>query len=506
MALLRRKRRRPGEGGMSPFKAGLITIVLIVVGSYFGFTKANPFASPYQLEAVFENASSIKPDSPVRIAGVDVGKVKKVETIDTATGAAKLTMELTDDGLPIHTDAALKIRPRILLEGNFFVDLSPGTPSAPIRADGDDPIPMDQTAQPVQVGEILSVLKSDVRGDLRTLLAEYSLKGLGGGGAEAFNDAIPFFEGAYRSTAQVNDALLGTQPTRDVQRLLEGQQRTAAALTVDEGSLKDLVTNLNTTAGALAGEDDSLRASMPALRDALAAGQPALASLNDALPPLRAFAVEALPGVRSTPETIDAALPFIRQTRLLVRPEELQGTAAELRRQIPSLVRLNARLIPLLSEQRELASCTNEVLVPFAESEIPSGEEGNTDQQVREQINRSFVGLSGDSRTHDANTPYFRVQAVAPQKIATGQVQPVPPSDPNLPPPHRPDVPCETQEPPNLNAPSGATADFSDAGASAANTRLLQTRMQRFLASDRFEKVLEEGRAARKAEAEGEGR
>ena len=505
MSIFSRKRRRPGEGGMSPFKAGLITIVLIAVGSFFGFTKTNPFANPYELSAVFENANSIKPQSPVRVAGVDVGKVKKVETIDAKTGAARLTMEIEEAGLPIHEDAELKIRPRILLEGNFFVDLSPGTPNAPVLESGDDAIPMDQTAQPVQLPEILNVLKADVRGDLRTLLAEYSLKGLGGGGAESFNRAIPFFEGAYRSSSQVNDALLGTQPTRDVQRLLEGQQLTAAALTVDEGSLKDLVTNLNVTAGALAREDTSLQASVPALRDALAAGQPALASLNDALPPLRLFAREALPGVRSSDETIDAALPFIAQTRALMRPEELQGTAATLRRQIPNLVGLNRRLIPFLGTQRELASCTNEVLVPWVESEIPSGEAGNSGQLVREQINRSFVGLSGDSRTNDANSPFFRVQGVAPAELAAGQVQPVPPTNPNLPPPHRPDVPCETQEPPNLNAPSGATAQFSDAGTSGAATSALRTRMDRFLSSDRFEKVLARGRTARAA-AEEEGR
>ena len=40
-------------------------------------------------------------------------------------------------GLPIHKDATLKIRPRIFLEGNFFVDLQPGTPSAPTIDDGD---------------------------------------------------------------------------------------------------------------------------------------------------------------------------------------------------------------------------------------------------------------------------------------------------------------------------------------------------------------------------------
>ena len=46
-------------------------------------------------------------------------------------------MEIDDKGLPIHKDATMKIRPRIFLEGNFFVDLKPGTPAAPTLDDGD---------------------------------------------------------------------------------------------------------------------------------------------------------------------------------------------------------------------------------------------------------------------------------------------------------------------------------------------------------------------------------
>jgi ABC-type transporter Mla subunit MlaD len=489
MALLRRKRKRPGDRGMSPVVAGLIAIVLIAVGSYFGFTKANPFANPYELTAVFENASSLKPDSPVRIAGIDVGTVKAVETFDTETGAAMVTMEVEDNGLPIHEDAKLKIRPRILLEGNFFVDVKPGSPNAPVLAEGEGPIPMTQTAAPVQLGEILNILKADVRGDLRTLLAEYSLKGLENGGAEGFNDAIEFFEPAYRSSSLANDAFLGIDPDRDVQRVLRGQQRTAELLTVDEGSLKDLVTNLNVTAGAIAAEDDSLRTAIPALRDTLRVGQPALASLNSAFPALRAFSRDALPGVRSSDETIDAALPFIRQLRGLVRPDELQGAAAVLRRRIPSIVRLNFKLIPFLREGRTLASCTNEVLVPYFESSIPSGEARNSGQQVRAQIQRGLVGLAGESRTHDANGPWFRTQGVVPTKLALGEVEPVPPTDVSTPPPHRPDVPCETQEPPNLDAPQGMTTDFSSSEGAGPPTEALTSGLERYMKSDRYERV-----------------
>jgi phospholipid/cholesterol/gamma-HCH transport system substrate-binding protein len=443
---------------MSVFKAGVLAVVVLVVATYFGFTKANPFANPYELQAVVRDAQNLKQGAPVRIAGVDVGRVTKVEAAEDGQAAATVKMELRDDALPIHEDATLDIRSRILLEGNFFVDLKPGSPSAPHFESGDT-IPITRTTASVTLPEILSVLQSDVRTDLQTLLREYGTEGLGNGGAEALNQAIPSFEPAYRFSALTNDALLGVQPEQDQQRLMRGQQRVFEALADDREALRELVTDLNTTAGALASQDEALSASVPALRDTLRAGQPALAELNAALPTLRVFSREALPGVRSSVAALDAAIPWIGQARQLVQEDELKGLAADLRQATPSLVRLNKRLIPFLRQMRALSSCTNNVLVPFIEDDIPSIEEGNSGHSVREQINRSFVGLAGESRNHDANTPLFHVQGVAPMKLTAGRIEPAPPPDPTTPPPHRPDVPCETQEPPNLAAPGGSALD-----------------------------------------------
>jgi len=508
MALFRRSTKQRGAT-TSTFRAGLIAIALISLFAYFGFTKSNPFASPEKLEAVFVNANGLKANSPVRIAGVEMGKVKKVVGIPggaNGTGGARVTMEVKDNALPLHTDAEAKIRTRIFLEGNFFVDIRPGTPSAPILPKG-EPIPMSQTSAPVQFGDVLRVLQSDVRGDLRTLLAEFSLKGLGGGGAEAFNRTIDHMEPAYKSTSLVTDALLGENPDRDLQRVLRGQQRVAAALTVDPEALKDLVTNVNTTAGALAREDVSLAASIPALRDLLRTGSPALASLNNALPSLRRFSVEALPGVRSTPRTIDAALPFIRQTRRLFSRPELRGFAAQTRRQIPRLVTLNRRLIPLLGQARTLSSCANRVLLPFLETPIPSGEEENTGQEVRRQLNRSFVGLAGESRTHDANGPWFRIQGVSPTASSGpgSAVEPLPPPGANTPPVHRPDVPCETQQPPELDAPEGpGTSPIVGPGDTGNPTRSradLKRQVGRYLSSKKFKRMVEVAEAEKKKRA-----
>jgi phospholipid/cholesterol/gamma-HCH transport system substrate-binding protein len=444
------------RAGMTPFRAGVLAIAVIAVLSYFGFTRANPFANPFELNAVMSHAAGVQRNTPVRIAGVDVGKVTSVEPLTGGEGAAEVTMEVSDKALPLHEDASIKLRSRIFLEGNLFVDLRPGSPSAEEMEDGGT-IPVTRTAAPVQLGQVLTVLQSDVRADLGTFLREYS-RGLEGKGARGAGQAIRYWTPAYRNAALANDAALGVEPDRDLERLLRGQAETAAALVADERALRDLVTNFNTTAAAFAREDAALEAAVPALRDTLRAGRPALGSLNDALPSLRRFAVEALPGVRSSRPALDAAIPFITQARRLVRRSELRGLAAELRRHAPDLVRLNRVNVGVLGEARTLARCTNRVLVPFSNDRFPNiaesgaGEpEDARGQEVTFQLQRSLVGLAGESRLSDGINQWFRGMAVA----HPPRVQPAPPPDGRIdqPPPRRPDLPCETQEPPSLAAP-----------------------------------------------------
>jgi virulence factor Mce-like protein len=500
MAIFRRS-ASSRRGGVTPFKAGLIAVVIVVVATYFAYTQANPFADAFQFQAAFNTVNNLRADAPVRIAGVEVGVVKEVAPLGDSEDGAMVTMEIEDHGLPIHEDAELKVRPRIFLEGNEFVDLQPGSPSAPALEE-DDVIPVNQTATPVQFGQVLSTLQTDTREDLRTLLEEFGLKALKGGGARGFRDSIKYWEDAYKNSALANEAALGTQPG-DLFRVLNGQQQVAEALTRAPEDLADLVTNFNTTAAAFASEDDALQATIPALRDVLAVGRPALQSLNSSFPGIQRFAVDALPGVRSSRKTIPETFPFIRQLRLLVRPSELRGLVADLRRAIPDLARLNKRTIPLLRENRTLSACTNETLLPFARTPIPTGDPGaapntasnadfpwapdSTMQPFFEQGPRAFVGLSGESRTSDANNKFFRANfktdsaldffAPAPGFLGSptlgenlllladpeSEFRPAPPPEVGIPgspleeyrrPVFRPDFPCELSVEPDMRAPS----------------------------------------------------
>jgi len=197
-------RRRRGNGRTSAFGAGVLTLVVAGIVMYFGFTKAIPFRHHYTVSAVFPSANNIRPNSPVRIAGVEVGKVTKIAHAEDGAQAAIVTMRIERKGLPIHRDATMKIRPRIFLEGNFFVDVQPGSASAPRLRDGDR-IPINQTAAPVQLDQILSALQAPTRRDLQRILRELST-GLDRAGARALNRSIAFWAPAPPRSSPVDSS------------------------------------------------------------------------------------------------------------------------------------------------------------------------------------------------------------------------------------------------------------------------------------------------------------
>ena len=468
----------------SPLGIGLLTLVVIVVITFLGFTKDIPFTKPFEVKATFESATSIRAGSPVRIAGVNVGKVGKVSAVK-GSDTSVVTLKINKQGLPIHEDATAKIRPRIFLEGNFFVDLRPGTPTAKKLEDG-GVIKVTQTASPVQLDEVLTALQSDTRQDLKDVLgglatalnsqpsaaddADADRSARGQTGAESFNDAYRDIPASERSTAQVFEAFLGQEPGRDLSRLIDGAARTSAALTRNEESLKDLITNFNITVGAFASESGNLQATIRELAPTLETANGTLASLNEAFPPTRAFAREILPGVRETPATIEASFPWIEQTRRLVSQEELGGLAKELSPATADLARLTDRAIELLPETTLTSRCAREVILPAGDLVIE--DEFTTGAENYKEFFWGLVGLAGEGQNFDGNGMYVRFQpGGGSQTVSLGQASTgsgqvfgnnvaVPlgnrPFYPGKRPPYRPDVKCHTQPLPNVNGPAAA--------------------------------------------------
>jgi phospholipid/cholesterol/gamma-HCH transport system substrate-binding protein len=475
---------------------GLMALLLAAVVLFFGFTKDIPFTHGFIVKAQFESANSIRPNSPVRIAGVEVGKVKSVDGME-GSNAAVVTMEVNDDALPLHADATAKIRPRIFLEGNFFVDLKPGTPGAP-TLDSGDTIKITQTATPVQLDEVLTSLQSDSREDLTALLtglntALNSKDASGESAAQSFNRALDDIPQAEKSTAQVLEALLGTEPGRDVARLIRGTANTADELSRYESELKDLITNLNLTTATFASEQSNLRSSIRLLPGTLASANSAFDSLNAAFPPTRRFARDIRPGVRETPATIDAAFPWIEQTRKLVGKDELGGLAEELSPATEDLARLIDRASELLPQTDLASKCLRDVVLPAGD--IVINDEFMTGEENYKEFFYTLVGLAGEGQNFDGNGMYVRFQtgggsqtvSLGSQTASTGQlfgnnVQ-VPlgnrPAYPGKKPPYKPDAPCYRQKIPDLNGPAAAKSLPTGAPAETAQVKSARDKLRR---------------------------
>ena len=529
-----RRRRLPN------WAIGLILVVLLAIASLYAFTKSVPWSNPYTVQAVFPSAGNVRPNSPVRIAGVNVGKVTKIEHLqpqDTdgvtaqagttddpvtegPTTATVVTMELEESALPLHTDATMKLRPRLFLEGNLFVDLRPGTPSAPDADDGYT-FPASQTSIAVSIDQIFTTLQGDVRNNLQILLDELGTA-FRNGGAEGFREIYKTSPGAFRYTAEVNDAFLGTEE-HDLSELIVNLDSTVEALNQGE-DIQDLVTNLRTVLGSFAAESDALQRAIAELPRVFEVGRPALASLNNAFPSVRAFAREALPGVRSTPATLDAATPLLREIRGLVSEDELRGLVRDLRPTIPDLAELADESIPFLKQGRRLASCFNEVIIPWGYDQVEDPATPATGQ-VYEELGYGLVGISGESRSADANGPYIRVGAGGgPFTIAlpdsytssSGAVEDavgvtsaplrgaIPAIEDSAKTPFRRDVRCETQEQPDLTASTVDVSPFVDQTSAPLAPAPLTDGLRSAVegANDQFDRVAELADSGRVAKSQ----
>ncbi len=123
--------RRAGDPAvpLRPYLVALVMMAALAVVTYFAFHPSLPFVDGYRIEAVFQSSNGLRTGSPVRIAGIDVGKVVDIKNGPGNTTVAVL--EIKDGGRPVHRDATAHIRARVFLEGGFLVELRPGSPSAP---------------------------------------------------------------------------------------------------------------------------------------------------------------------------------------------------------------------------------------------------------------------------------------------------------------------------------------------------------------------------------------
>jgi phospholipid/cholesterol/gamma-HCH transport system substrate-binding protein len=441
-----------------------MVILGLLAGFYLAASKQLPFSGGHEVHLEFASANQIAPNSPVRIAGVNVGKVESIDAGPNHTASVKVSLQ--DRALPLHTDATARIRPRTFLEGAFFIDLQPGSPSAPELADGGT-IPVGQTSDPVQLDQILTTLQPPVRESLRQALLGLG-SALSHGSPRAINRTLPGLDPLFRKGAVVSEAYTGTEP-HDLSKAITSSSRVAAALAHDRPRLGGVVRDFSTVAAALADRQRELGASVAGLDRVLRDAPSTLDAIRGAIPDTRSLVAALRPFLRNAPSVIEPAVPLAAQVRKLLEPGALPALLSEGAPAVHSLAAAAPDAIVSFAGLRGPTSCLLDTALPTLKSTIDDGAL-SAGQPVYRELLYDLVGLASASRDFDGNgfgTRYYagfgdelittpfggpgqRLFGISDQPIVGSR-----PRKPAVAPPLRPDVPCTQDEPPNLAAATG---------------------------------------------------
>ncbi len=449
----------------------LAMIVVVVAIVFYSYAKHVPGLPRYEVSAVLPSSNQLTHNSPVRIAGVKVGSIVSIE--EGANHTEILTMAIDEDQAKLHTDASLKIRPRMFLEGGFYVELHPGSPSAP-RLKDNGRIPAGRAKIPVQFDQLLSTLDLPTREGLKSTFSEFS-EALKKGGAEGFQRFALTLPKTVRNIAISSDAGAGTKP-HDVSDIVTYAGRTVAALDRSDRALVGVLDGLDRTAGATAAESQNLTDTFKQVDATLKEAPSTLDAVDRALPRLEAASRAVRPALPIAPRALRASAALVRQANGLLSQHELPDLTRAIGPLVRGLPTLADRLKVLMPLVDQVTTCTQRSVLPVLRGKLDDGHL-TTNRPVYLDLVQSFVGLASATQNFDGNGNYIRLLGnFGTNSVVTGQIpeegqvfsnglggligsrpKPLPPGTLPV---FRPDADCRDQKVPDLKAQT-APPDFT---------------------------------------------
>lgn len=445
-------------------RAAALAVVIVALAAYAATIRELPFQHHFTLRGQFSTANQLHAGDAVRRAGVNIGKVTAIRPGPNHTSIVEMRI---DDHQDLHANASLSIKPRLLFEGNFYIDVHPGTPAAPPLDDGTT-IALAHTSVPVQIDQVLSSLSAPVRTALTDSVRAIG-HGLGGGpgapaGAAGLQAAARQLDGALLSVQRAARGLHGTRPG-DLHRAVGSAGDFTGELAQDPAALAGVVSDFNHVAGALSTDQAALSSSVRSFDTVLRVAPANLTALDGALPVLTTFSDRLRPALRAAPASLTATTGLLRQIRLLGRAPELPALVRAIRPVTANLPSLEPQLATGLSLVDHAASCLNQTVLPALNTKIPDGA-NSTNRPIWQDILHLGSNILGASAGFDGNGGTLRLGlsegANAMQEhlpgigevIGYGKFEGVNPVwlGANATLDYRPDVWCETQEVPNYGA------------------------------------------------------
>jgi virulence factor Mce-like protein len=234
---------------MAIFTLSCFGLLLYLWSAFGGPVPLKPHG--YRFETSFAEATQLAQEADVRISGVNVGRVKK---LDLGDGRTDVEIELKDEYAPIPQDSRAILRQKTLL-GETYVELTPGTKSAPDIPEGGR-LETTQIASTVELDEIFRAFDKETREAFQVWQQDLG-KGIVGNGA-GFSD----FLGVLPEFAQDTNEVLKILNSQE-RAVREGIKNTGVvfdALSERGDQLTQWIDNSNNLLETTGRRDDRLRA------------------------------------------------------------------------------------------------------------------------------------------------------------------------------------------------------------------------------------------------------
>jgi phospholipid/cholesterol/gamma-HCH transport system substrate-binding protein len=313
-------REEAGPATAVRFVAGAAVLLAALVVAIVLFSGGGD----YRVTADFVNAGQLVKGSEVRVAGVAVGTVEKIDV--SQEGTAEITFSVNGDYAPLRSGTRAIIRPTSLSGiANRYIDLQLGPQSGPDIEDGGH-IGTDQTETAVELDEVFNLFDEDTRGSLQDVIKGQAVAVRGRG--RQLRRGIHYLNPALSTGARLFQEL--TRDNRLLRRFLVDSGTLVNTLASRREDLTGVVRNLNGTFGALGSQQaalaDSIERLPPFLQRAdttfvnlraalddvdllVDAAKPVAVRLDPFLNQAQAFAADAKPTVRDLSRTISQPGP-----------------------------------------------------------------------------------------------------------------------------------------------------------------------------------------------------
>jgi virulence factor Mce-like protein len=361
--------------------------VLLLAVAFTGYVPLLGGSSGTTVSARFAQANEVDDSTPVRIGGVDVGHVVRLQAAPGNT--TDVVMSITDTGVHLHADAAAQIRWRTLLGGSMYIDLHPGSPSAPPLA---NEIPLSRTGSQVDWDQLNAQFPTTARPQLRR-----ELKGFAAGLSAPAREGktLGVLGPAVQTIGQSSDALRG-QDIGDLTNLVQTAAVTVKAIGAERSDLQRLVDGADHTLAVTASHNAALAQTVQLSPPALDATMTTNRILDQTLTALDPLTVRLEPGARLLGPMTAVLRP------LLTRADRTLTDAVPLLRVSPGALRALAYAsqqgVPLIAGLRPIVRRLNDDLLPFLARTDP-----DTRLKLYETLGPTASALSSTLSGFDAN-------------------------------------------------------------------------------------------------------